>query len=293
MKESLRFDAAKNIYDNLKIPSDLSQRIEKEIAIRKVPSLEEPPLKKPHIHLKFTLTAAAACAALLITALNTNAAFAQNAGNLPVVGWVAKVLTLRSYEEKDADKTVKVTLPQVTSDKSTAQKVNQMIEEKSKAYLKEAKERVEEYKRAFLDTGGTEEEFKQKNIEIKVNYDVKYQDDNMLSFVLYGAESWVSAYDFNTFYNINLSTDTEITLEELLGKDYIQRANTGIREQMAERVKENSDNMYFKPDEGGFQTIGQNTKFYINENKNPVIVFDKYEISPGSMGMQEFEIAAK
>lgn len=293
MKESLRFDAAKNIYDNLKIPSDLSQRIEKEIAIRKVPSLEEPPLKKPHIRLKFTLTAAAACAALLITALNTNAAFAQNAGNLPVVGWVAKVLTLNSYEEKDADKTVKVTLPQVTSEKSTAQKVNQMIEEKSKAYLKEAKERVEEYKRAFLDTGGTEEEFKQKNIEIKVNYDVKYQDDNMVSFVLYGAESWVSAYDFNTFYNINLSTDTELTLEELLGKDYVQRANTGIRKQMAERVKENTDNMYFKPDEGGFQTIDQNTKFYINENKNPVIVFDKYEIAPGSMGMQEFEIATK
>lgn len=96
----------------------------------------------------------------------------------------------------------------------------QMIEEKSKAYLKE--------------------------------------DDNMVSFVLYGAESWVSAYDFNIFYNINLSTDTEITLEELLGKDYIQRANTGIREQMAERVKENSDNMYFKADEGGFQTIDQN-----------------------------------
>lgn len=84
-----------------------------------------------------------------------------------------------------------------------------------------------------------------------------------------------------------------LPLEELLGKDYIQRANTGIREQMAERVKENSDNMYFKPDEGGFQTIDEHTKFYINGNKNPVIVFDKYEIAPGSMGMQEFEIAAK
>lgn len=293
MKETNNFHSAKNIYDSIKIPSELNERIEKALETEGAPSLNGNPAKKTHYRLKFGITATAACAALLITALNTSAVFAQNAGNLPVIGWVAKVLTLRTYEEKDEDKTVKVTLPQVASDKSTAEKVNKMIQEKSETYLKEAKARVDDYKKSFLETGGTEEEFKEKNIEIKVNYDVKYQDDNMVSFVLYGAESWVSAYDFNTFYNINLKTDNEITLKDLLGDDYIKLANADIKEQMEERVKENPDNMYFKPDEGGFQTIDQNIKFYINKNENPVIVFDKYEIAPGSMGMQEFEIAKK
>ncbi len=293
MKEIKEFHAAKNIYDSIKIPPELNTRIESEIKKNEIPSPIESPIKRHHIRLKFSLTAAAACAALLITVLNTNAVFAENAGNLPVIGWVAKVLTLRSYEEKDEDKTVKVTLPQVDSNTLTAEKVNKLIKEKSSAYLKEAEERVKEYKEAFLSTGGTEEEFKEKNIEIKVNYDVKYQDNDMVSFVLYGAESWVSAYDFNTYFNINLKTDTEMTLQDILGSDYIQMANSSIKDQMAERVKENSDSMYFTPDEGGFQTIDQNTKFYINENKNPVIVFDKYEIAPGSMGIQEFEIMKK
>ena len=36
--------------------------------------------------------------------------------------------------------------------------------------------------------------------------------------------------------------------------------------------------------------LGENTKFYIGANGNPVIVFDKYEIAPGAFGIQEFEI---
>lgn len=41
---------------------------------------------------------------------------------------------------------------------------------------------------------------------------------------------------------------------------------------------------------GLFTGISENTKFYMNEAGNPVIVFDKYEIAPGSAGAVEFEI---
>ena len=37
-----------------------------------------------------------------------------------------------------------------------------------------------------------------------------------------------------------------------------------------------------------FRTAGA---FYINEAGNPVVVFQKYEIAPGSSGVLEFEIA--
>lgn len=293
MKEIKNFAAAKTIYDSMKIPAELNIRLEKEILLRKEFQEEDKAaVREPRIYtvLKFGLATAAACTAIFMTALNTSPVFAQSAGNLPVVGPIAKILTLRSYEQKDEDKAVKVTLPQVVSDASTAQKVNKMIEDKSKTYLEEAQKRVQEYKDAFLSTGGTEKEFQEKNIEIKVDYEIKYQDDDMVSFVLFGGESWVSAYDFNTYFNINLKDDMEITLEDLLGKNYIETANQRIEQQMKERVKENPDNMYFTPEEGGFETIGENTRFYINEKKNPVIVFDKYEIAPGSMGIQEFEI---
>ena len=40
----------------------------------------------------------------------------------------------------------------------------------------------------------------------------------------------------------------------------------------------------------GFQGIKPDQSFFINDRGNPVIVFEKYEIAPGSMGIQEFEI---
>lgn len=40
-----------------------------------------------------------------------------------------------------------------------------------------------------------------------------------------------------------------------------------------------------------FLGISEDAKFYINENNRPVIVFEKYEIAPGSSGKIEFEIA--
>ena len=46
-------------------------------------------------------------------------------------------------------------------------------------------------------------------------------------------------------------------------------------------------------EEGGFTGIPENTKFYINENNRPAIVFEKYEIAPGAAGEITFEIAEK
>ena len=39
-----------------------------------------------------------------------------------------------------------------------------------------------------------------------------------------------------------------------------------------------------------FEKIAPEQKFYINENYKLVIVFDKYEVAPGYMGVVEFEI---
>lgn len=81
-----------------------------------------------------------------------------------------------------------------------------------------------------------------------------------------------------------------MTLKDMLGEDYIGLANESIKAQMEERQKENSNITYWTPEEGGFTTVDEATSFYINEKGNPVVVFEKYEIGPGSLGMPEFEI---
>src|SRR5699024_8010214 len=126
------------------------------------------------------------------------------------------------------------------------------------------------------------------HIEITVDYEIKQQSDSYLSFVVSGTENWTTAYSASKYYNLSLETGSFVTLEDLLGSDYVETANESIRRQISER--EAAGEAFFTEEEGGFSGISDDVKFYINESNHPVIVFDQYEIAPGSSGEPEFEI---
>lgn len=87
---------------------------------------------------------------------------------------------------------------------------------------------------------------------------------------------------------MDLSTGKTVTLKDMLGDNYVELANRDIGEQIADRQR--AGEVFFTAEEGGFTGISEDAKFYINENNRPVIVFEKYEIAPGSLGEIEFEI---
>lgn len=140
----------------------------------------------------------------------------------------------------------------------------------------------------FLETGGTLEEWAAHNIKIIVDYEIKQQSNDYLSFVVRGSENWTNAYGESQYYNLDLNTGKIVTLKDILGNDYVELVNRSIREQIAERQR--AGETFFTAEEGGFAGISEDVKFYINGNNYPVIVFEKYEIAPGSSGEVEFEI---
>mgnify|MGYP003261508402 FL=1 len=275
-------EEAKRKYDEIPIPSELSRRVGKEI--------EKANMKRKKIlvfrrRVQKGTAAAAAVVVLFTAALNTNTAFAETAGQLPVIGPVARVLTFRSYQTEEEDLKISVEIPtieMISEDMNgLEQSVNEEILALCEQYAQAAKTRAEEYRQAFLDTGGTEEEWAAHNIEIKVWYEVKSQTDEYLSLAIMGTENWSSAYSETKYYNFDLKEGKLVTLQDILGDEYQQIANESIQNQM----KENSE-IYWDDFEG----IQEDTPFYLNESGNPVIVFEKYEIAPGSEGQQEFEI---
>lgn len=287
-------EAQKGKYQSTEIPEELNETIRKQI--QKVHKKEVSSMKK------YYLAALPAAAVLAFTVgLNTSYSFASTMERVPVIGTVAKVLTVRSYQEKDEDKEINVEIPKVevtTKTKEEKQQavdemvvdVNKEIDKAVEEYVTGAEQRIEEYKQAFIQTGGTEEEFKEKNIKVNVDYQIKYQGEDYVSFVVTGDESWSGAYAVNYYYNLDMRNGQYVTLKDLLGENYVDIANQQILAQMQERTKENSDLTYFSEEEGGFTTVTENTNFYINGAGNPVVVFDKYEVAPGFMGRQEFEI---
>lgn len=290
-----KLDEMKERYDQTAIPEELNVRIRQEIEMSRNKQAEKRGKgrsRRIKVIIRSMEAAAAAVCILFTAALNTSPVFAKEAGQLPVIGGLARVLTFRSYETEKDDIAVSVEIPtieMIAEDTGIAvDEINQEILARCEQYADEALRRAEEYRTAFLETGGTQEEWAQHDIKITVDYEIKQQNGDYLSFVVRGTENWTTAYSESNYYNLDLRTGKMVTLKDMLGADYVEVANESIRKQIAERQK--AGEVFFTAEEGGFAGISENAKFYINKNNRPVIVFEKYEIAPGSSGEIEFEI---
>ena len=184
-----------------------------------------------------------------------------------MLGTLAKVLTIRSYETKTEDLAISVEIPSVETiaadTNGVTDLVNKDIYEFCEAYAAEAQQRAEEYREAFLATGGTQEEWAAHDIRIQVSYDILTQTEDYLSLVVSGTESWTSAYSELRYYTLDMHTGKWIALEDVTGVAY---------------------------DLEQWQGVTADTSFYMNADGNPVVVLEKYEIAPGAEGRLEFEI---
>lgn len=277
----------KEFFEQIEIPDELPSLVEQTLQKQQSKRKRGNQMKKSFIAI---IGSIAACIVIIVAFANTNQVFAKTLEQVPVVGPIIKILTMHSYVEENADEKIQADIPGINSEDAYAKTVNDAIQKKVKQHIAQSKKRIAEYKQAFLETGGTEEEFAAKKIKVDVHYDIKYQSDEIVSFVITATEDWSTAYTKQYFYNLDLKKGTTIQLDDLLGKNAISIANQSILKQMKERVQKHPEYSYFSAKEGGFQTIDQKTPFYINQAKNPVIVFEKYAIAPGFMGIQEFEI---
>lgn len=294
-----QIEDARKRYEEIPIPAELSGRVKAAIVRseekRKSQRQRIPTVRIRRKHRIWGTCAGMAAALVLVftTALNTNTAFAEMAAGLPVIGAAARILTFRSYERDEGDWKISVEIPSVemiakdTNGLDSA--LNQEIYDLCSQYADEAVERAREYKKAFMETGGTEEEWEAHDINIHVGYEIKAQTEAYLSFAVQGTENWSSAYSETKYYNIDLKDNKMVTLADVLGHDYARIADESILRQM-ENMEDKEGIAFWSKSEGGFTGVTDKTVFYMNEKENPVIVFDKYEIAPGAYGKLEFEI---
>lgn len=277
MKE---LEEAKKIYKSVKSPPKMQKIIDS--------SFKNAKFKKWNLK-KITLSTAASICILFVALLNCNSAFAKSVSTIPVISDLANVFTFKQYSEEDSTKHMRVEQPKVENigNAELEKQINKEINQKVEAATKEAQKEAEENKKAYIQTGGNPNDY--VPMAIDVNYEIKSKNEKVLSFVLNTTWTQANAFTEQTFYNIDLKTGKEITLSDKLGKDYKKVADESVKKQIEERKAQDKDQIFFE-DDAGFQEITENQKFYINNNGNVVIVFAKYEIAPGCMGMQEFEI---
>ena len=277
---------AKKAYHSIEIPQELDYVVNKAISRSKS--------HKKNIGILWVKRSTATLAttfALFVILLNTNETFAKAMEDVPVIGSIAEVFTVREYKEENDTDLIEAKIPAIknTGNEELEDRINYEISSKINEVLEEAKQRAEEYKEAVLATGGTMEDY--IPTQINIDYKITYQDDNIISFVITKSESAASAYQEQYFYNIDIENGKELNLRDVLGENYKEIVDEEVKKQIKERMEENKDNSYFTVEEGGFSGIeDEYQNFYINENKKVTVVFQKYEIAPGYMGIQNFEI---
>ena len=272
------FKEAKQAYENTPIPAELDQRVRAGIRQGKA--------KRARRAWGRRLGTVAACFAVVVGALNLSPTMASAAADIPVLGGLFQILTVRSYTDENADRTLEVEQPAVTGS-DFADAVSAEIQERVDAKTAEGEQLVAEYKDAFLATGGTQEEWEQHDITVSVSYDIKSQTDTVVSFLVESNVSFSNAYWERTYYNLDLAADKDLTLRDLLGEDWVTICNDSIRTQMAAAE---DPTVFFTEEQGGFTTVDETTSFYIGQDGNPVVVFPPYAVAPGVMGYVEFEI---
>ena len=278
------FKHAKEAYDATPIPAELSERVQAGIREGRAR------YRARRGRAARRWMTAAACFVLTLAGLNLSLTLARAAAEVPVLGGLFRVLTFADYDKSEGGIHYDVSVPQVEAEGGLAQRVNAAIQEKVDAHLARARQDWADYQEAFFATGGTEEEWGGREMDVFVDYEIKSQSETRVSFVVTLAEGWVTSMEEQYYYNLDLSEDRDLTLRDLLGEDWVDVCNAAIREKIGESVDEEGFTFFFAPEEGGFTTVDETTGFYVRDDGTVVVCFPRYSIAAGAAGIPEFPI---
>ncbi|GAQ25898.1 DUF3298 and DUF4163 domain-containing protein [Tepidanaerobacter syntrophicus] len=275
----------KNEYLDIPIPEEL------DFVVRK--AIKENRSLKPKERSSFKKTIIAAASALIIMAtvtvgINTSPAFAETLSKVPIVGGIVKVLTFKEYTLNDETFNADIKIPEISGlkDEELQKALNEKyLEENEKLYQQFIND-MEEMKKS----GGG-------HLGVDSGYVIKTDNDRILSVGRYVVNTVASSSTTFKYDTIDKKNEVLITLPSLFKDDsYINIISENIKEQMIKRHKEDENMIYWVSgveDEDLielFEKISKDQNFYINNDGKLVICFDKYEVAPGYMGVQEFII---
>ena len=194
-------------------------------------SLEEPPRRKPERRQLSHWGAwfAAVAASLLVVLPNVSASAAEVLEQIPVLGSLVQVVTLRNYLYDDGHSFADVSVPQVLEGGQAGSSVNAAVQADIDRLLDQFQQDAE-----VLAQGGYQ--------SLDVSYEVTADTDRWFTLCVSALQTQASGYQILRYYHIDKSTGEMATLSDLFpsGSDYVSVLSDEVRRQMEE-----GDRSYF------------------------------------------------
>ena len=299
----------KKEYENVEPPQDLLEQVNMTMdkAMREK--------KKNKIYYQKWLSWAAVLI-LLVGIPNLNADAAKIMAEIPLIGGVFRVVTIRNYHYDDGHSMADVAVPVVMEEVieradsemiekeelmaeqvKTSGSSEHMIQENSVSGTAKINKQTQNYIEQLL------EEFEKNKEEIgegyqglDIDYEVITNNDTWFTLQIYVVQTMASGAEQIRYYHIDKKTGEMVVLSDLFNEDtdYITVISDEIKRQMIEQMQSDAEVSYFYENEmfaeDNFNEISETQNFYFNEAGELVIAFDEYEIAPGYMGCPEFVI---
>ena len=217
----------------------------------------------------------------LVLLPNLSAVYARALESIPVIGGIVRVVTVRNYFYSDPNHEMDIDVPYIESESGAADYINSDVEELTDMLRRRFDEELDEI-------GGL------GHSSVYVDYEVVTNSDSWFTLKLRVHEAAGSSNTYYRYYHIDKLRGKIVCLGDLAADEsFYGVIEDEIRRQMRERMAADPDSIYWVDDaEIGqdFVKLSEKSNFYWNTDGDLVIVFDKYEVAPGSMGTPEFAV---
>lgn len=268
---------AKN--EQIEVPYDVRAAMEKTLN-----SLPKKNRLSRSIAVMKRAAVAAACAAFAFLVLmpNISSAYAHAVENIPVIGRIVNVVTIRKYFYSDDKHEMNIKVPQIDGvDGDSADFINKDIDELTEMLSQRFNEELREI-------GG------EGHSAVYVDYDIVTNTDSWFTLKVSVHEAAGSSNTYYKYYHIDKMSGNIVKLGDLaLNDEFYTLIRDDIKRQMREEMEQDPDIIYWVDDPvfgAHFIDLGYDHGFYWNDDGDIVIVFDKYEVAPGYMGTPEFTV---
>lgn len=266
----------KEEYDQIPVPQEARDRIEAGIMRARLEKKRSDCMK----NMKRTGVTAAALVLTFGIAVNASPVVAQAMDGIPVIGSIARVVTIRNYNEStDNGMMADISVPQIDGNVAANAEMD--------AY---AKELIARYEKEVVAQLGQEE----GHYALESSYEVVSDNDKYVSIRINTVETMASGAEFVKIFTVDKATGQTVSLKDYLNSpEKLEAVSQNIKDQMAAQMAEDEGKVYFTEGEvGGFTGLTGDENFYLNEAGELVIVFGEYEVAPGYMGTVSFTIPA-
>lgn len=271
-----KLESLKQEYNNIPVPEAAKARIMSGIQKGKTMNKKHNPFFRI---LRTTGTTAAAAVVALAIVTNVSPTIANAMTNLPVIGAITKVVTLRTYEDKTNHFEAKVDIPEIDS---APEAVNRSIEDY-------ANELIAQYEKELRESQG------EGSYSLTSTYKVVTDTDKYLCLRIDTTLVMASGTEYTKVFAIDKTTGNIVPLSALFKDrpEMLTAISDNIKEQMKAQMAADSSVTYFIESdmpEWDFKELNGDESFYFNEKGELVITFDETEVAPAYMGAVEFTI---